>query len=338
VTDRQTTNGELARSTRVRAILLGGVVPLALAIVATALMLAWIPELPDPIAVHWSGAGPDGFGPAVPFLFLPLGITVLFGVFAVAVARRPAPSGRPTWNQKILVTAALWLSALLSVGIGGAVAVQRGLSDAHEAPDAGPLLALGAGVGLLLAVAGWFLLPPGETVDEAGKTPRPLAIEGDERVSWMRTARLGNTALVVVLFALLLVVAAFVVVLVSGRDALWLALIVLVAVSIIVATNTWWRVVADQHGLLVRGVLGWPRRRIPLDDIRSVRVVDVNPSRDFGGWGWRWGGRGRTGVILRAGKGVEVTRSNDRRFVVTVDDAETCAAVLGALVAQRARP
>lgn len=337
MTDRQTTDEELARSTRMRAVLVGGIVPLAIAMVATALMLAWAPELPDPIAVHWSGAGPDGFGPAAPFLFLPLGVTVLFSAFVIAVTRRPAPSGRPTWNQKILVAAGLWLSSLLSIGLGGAVAVQRGLADAHDAPDVGPLLALGAGVGLLLAVVGWFLLPPGETVDEAGKTPRPLAIEGDERVSWMRTARLGNAALAVVLLALLLVVAVFVLVLVSARDALWLAVIVLAAVSILVATNTWWMVVADQRGLLVRGVLGWPRRRIPLDDIRSVRVVDVNPARDFGGWGWRWGGRGRTGVILRAGKGVEVTRSNDKRFVVTVDDAETCAAVLGALVAQRTR-
>jgi hypothetical protein len=221
--------------------------------------------------------------------------------------------------------------------LGGSVAIQRGLTDAHDAPDVGPLLALGAGIGLVLAVAGWFLLPPGESTEETGSAPRPFEVEGGERVSWTRTARLGNAALAVVLGSFVLVVGAFVLVLVSGRGGLWFAVAVLVAVSIIVATNTWWRVVADRRGLLVRGALGWPRRQIRLDDIRSVRIVEVNPTRDFGGWGWRWGGKGRTGVILRAGTGVEVTRSNDKRFVVTVDDAETCAAVLGALIAQQAR-
>jgi hypothetical protein len=54
----------------------------------------------------------------------------------------------------------------------------------------------------------------------------------------------------------------------------------------------------------------------------------VNPLAEFGGWGWRWGADGRVGVVLRAGEGIQVTRTNGKRFVVTVDDAQTGASVL----------
>ncbi len=326
-----------ARSTRTRTILLAGVVPIAIAVVALALMLSWLPELPDPIAVHWSGAGPDGFGPAVPFLVMPPALTGVFAIFAVVISWRLTPSGRLTWNQKFIVVTGLWLAALLNIGIGGSVAGQRGLDDARDAPDVVLSLAIGAAVGLVLACAAWFLLPPAETIDEAGGAPRRVEVEGDERVVWSRAARLGNVALAFILVVLVVVVVVVTFVLVSSGGFVWFPVIVLVFIAALVATNTWWRVSADRRGLLVRGVLGWPRKLIVLDDIRSVQVVDVHPSRDYGGWGWRWGGNGRSGIILRAGEAIEVTQSNGKRFVVTVDDAGTGAGVLSALLAQRAR-
>lgn len=332
-----TDTAQQTRTMRVRALALGVGVPIALALVTAAFTVSWWSQLPDPIAVHWSGAGPDGFGPAALVVLLPLGLTVVFSAFVAVWSWRPSPSGRPTWNQKALIATSLWLATLLNVGFAGSVAMQRGLSDAHDAPDVAPWLAVAAGAGLVLAVAGWFLLPPAETVDEAGTQARPVDVRGQERVSWSRPARLGNTALTLIAVGVsaaivIAVLAAFV-----SRDASIVAIVVVAFVGLLAVTNTVWRISADHRGLIARGVFGWPRKSIPLDDIRSVQVVTVNPTRDFGGWGWRWGGNGRTGIILRAGDAIEVTTTDGKRFVVTVDDAVTGAGVLVALSAQRAR-
>ena len=57
---------------------------------------------------------------------------------------------------------------------------------------------------------------------------------------------------------------------------------------------------------------------------------------EFGGWGLRLSVEGRFGVVLRQGEAIEVTRANGRRFLVTVDDAATGAALLQALIARDA--
>lgn len=60
--------------------------------------------------------------------------------------------------------------------------------------------------------------------------------------------------------------------------------------------------------------------------------MTVNPMGDFGGWGLRLSVDGRVGVVLRTGEALQITRRKGRPFVVTVDDAETAAAVLSAQV------
>lgn len=332
-----TDTSQRLKATRARAVALGAGVPIVIALVTTAFTLSWLPQLPDPIAVHWSGAGPDGFGPALPFILLPLGITVVFSVFVALWSWRPAPSGVLTWNQKFLVATSLWLAMLLNIGFAALAAVQRGLTDAHDAPDVWPVFAIAAGAGLVLAVVGWFLLPPAAKADEAGTSPRPVDIQGQERVSWSRSARLGNVALAAITLTLAVAIGAVVAATFASRGASVFGVVVLVLVVFLVVTNTWWRVSADHRGFIARGVFGWPRKRIPLDDIRSVQVVEVHPSRDFGGWGWRWAGQGRSGIILRAGKGIEVTQTSGKHFVVTVDDAAIGAGALAALIAQHAR-
>lgn len=55
---------------------------------------------------------------------------------------------------------------------------------------------------------------------------------------------------------------------------------------------------------------------------------------EFGGWGLRWAPGGGFGVVLRSGPGIRITRTNGKTFSVTVDDAETGAALLTALAAR----
>lgn len=333
------TRERTTRSTRTRVVLIGAAAPIAIAIAGTLLMVSWLPELPDPIAVHWSGAGADGFGPALPFIFAPLVIVVLFSIFAVVFSWRTTPSGQPVYTQKILLTTSVWLSTTLTVGFVGSVAGQRGIVDAKNASDVGAILLIGAVAGLALAAGAWFLLPKGESsVIEAGQPPKALDLRGDERLSWSHSARFGNAVLV--LMGVLLVVggAAILTSFASSPSEVIAPKVLIFAVVLLttalVVTNIWWRVSADHRGFTVRGYLGWPSKRIPLADIRTVQVVDVVPMRDFGGYGWRWAGGGRSGVILRTGPGIEVTASSGKRFVVTVDDAETGAGVIAALLKQ----
>lgn len=82
--------------------------------------------------------------------------------------------------------------------------------------------------------------------------------------------------------------------------------------------------------------IGFPRFRLPSSDIRHVETVHVEPVGDFGGWGLRWR-PDRFGVITRTGEAIAVRRRSGRRFVVTVDDADTGAALLHTL-AGRHRP
>lgn len=324
------------RSTRRRVLAVGVLAPIAIAVVATLLMLSWLPELPDPIAVHWSGTGPDGFGPVMPMLLLPVGVVIAFSVFCAVFGLPGSRTGGITWTQKFLVVTSVWLSALLGVGITGSVAVQRGLADAREAPEVGLWFLAGAAAGIVLAAGAWFLLPKAEDAVSDGVDPAPLELHGTELVSWTNQARLGTPAIVVVSVAMVAGIVASALATVTSDGRAWPSFAIIVGVALLGATTFWFRVAADRRGLTVRGMLGWPRKRIALDDIRSVQVVAVNPVAEFGGWGWRWTVGGRSGIVLRVGEGIEVTQANGRRFVVTVDDAGTGAAVLAGLLARQA--
>ena len=53
-------------------------------------------------------------------------------------------------------------------------------------------------------------------------------------------------------------------------------------------------------------------RRIRVADIESVKMVQVEPLAEFGGWGWRWTPVGGLGVVARAGEGILVVLRDGR--------------------------
>jgi hypothetical protein len=119
---------------------------------------------------------------------------------------------------------------------------------------------------------------------------------------------------------------------VSGPSgAAWLSAVILVLMSLAIASSLVFRVRVTAAGLHVRSVTGWPKMRIPLRDITRVETVRIDPFAEFGGWGWRLGLDGRRGVVLRPGDALQVTRTGGKVFVVTVDGATAGAAVLEAL-------
>jgi len=269
--------------TRRLAILVGGVIPMAIAVVALVLMIGWLPELPDPIAVHWSGSGADGFGQALPMVLMPGLITLVFSAFAVGAAWKTLESGLLVANQKFLLVTGIWLSALLNIGIAGSVELQRGLDDARDAPDIGWLMLAGAVIGLVLAAGAWFILPKAGIASDPVDAPEPLTLAPTERISWSRSVRLSRGVILFVSAVMLVTVGTVVFTAVAAPEAVGFALVTLVVVSLLAVMTSWWTVTVDRRGLRAVSAFGWPRVVIPLHEIREVNAIQVSPTAEFGG-------------------------------------------------------
>jgi hypothetical protein len=302
--------------------------PLVVGAVAVAVQLAWLPQLPDPVAIHWGVDGPDGFGAAWTNVALTggvtLGLTALFAVF-LASARGAAP----TATHKLLAVMSLAVAVFLGVTVTASLGVQRGLDDARDASGIDAWLGIALAAAVVVGVVAWFALPKSAVGSTDAVPAEPLSLAPGERSAWIATARMPTGAVVGIVGVLgaLLALTSFAVVLTDGT--LWPIALVPLLLLVMCAVGITWRVRADASGLLVRSLpFGWPRVRILIGDIASVQTIEVEPLADFGGWGWRWGpGRG-FGVVARAGEAIQVTRRDGRRFIVTVDDAATGAALL----------
>lgn len=361
-------NSEQTRRTRRVAVIVGGIVPLVIAVVSTAIMVSWLSELPSPVATHWGATGgPDGYGSVWITLVLPLLFSLAFGAIAVGASWGTRPSGLLSGTQKILLATNLFLAGMISTLALWTLAVQRGLSDASQAPGITPGALAAAAVGLVLAAAGWFLLPrtdnsfvdiedteesstgesgteefdTGESGPEEFDTgesgtgePGPPQLGPSDQPDWSRSIRIAGGVLALLGAVVVVLCAVLIVPFWRSSEGPVIPVVVLVFVVLVAVGTSFWRVRVGHRGLMVRSVLGWPRFTIRPGDIRSVRVVQINPIADFGGWGWRWVGGRRVGVIMRAGEAIEVTRQSGSVFVVTVDDAETGVTLLAALVAQ----
>jgi len=324
--------------------------PLALLLGALVTVAIWLPRLPDPVAMHWGRAGADGFGPRWTALGPPLlgvAVVLLIGLLALSTHRLPGAGtgqnrggvvtdrdGVPRWSvtARFLGAMNLGLAGLLSFLAIVAAGVQLGLADARQAPDIGPWMLLGSAVAVGLVVVGWFLQPRVEQAADAVSPAEPVPLEEDERIAWIGTATIGRAGawvlgpLLLATFALAVALAA------TGGPMAWVFLLVIVLVSVVAAVSSVFHVRVSSAGLSVRSLAGWPRIRVPVDEIDAVGVVPVAPMADFGGWGWRIGLDGRMGVVLRAGDALEVRRRRGRTIVVTVEGAAQAASVLAAMV------
>jgi uncharacterized membrane protein len=332
----------------------GVIIPLSFLAVSAVIVALWLPEVPEPAAIHWSEDGVDGFGPGWTYLAILGGIAVMVIGFALLAwfshrlpqNGQPVPSAeaaRPQWSitARFLGAMNLGLAAIISLVTLVGVDAQRGLADAADTPDIGfevliGFLLMAAGVAI-----GWFLQPSTPLPDANGsESPAdPLPTSATERLVWIGTAAIAGVAMAVLGGALLLACALAAIMIATGAGGVMTAVIMLASCAILIAalvTTFAFRVRIGPAGLLVRSLVGWPKIAIPAADIASVRAIEVDPFAEFGGWGLRYGLDGRYGVVLRRGEALEVTRVGGRRFVVTVDDAQTAAAALAAVARKEA--
>ena len=311
--------------------------PIAITALALVVQVLLLPTLPDPVATHWGIDGrANGFGPAWIMLavgvVVGLGIPLLMAVFGLSGLRR----GDRGATYRLMGATAFAMSVLMAVIGTGALVIQSGLTDAAEAPGIA-FVTLGAFVLAAAAgVIGWLLQPNEPCRATTLSVGNPLALSDTEKVVWLQRVSLARPGAIVLGAAIALLVAIFVVNGLLGAPG-WSQLIIggsALLVAALVSTSLAFHVRVDDEGLRVTSVTGIPRVHIPLDEVARAEAVEVSPLGEFGGWGLRWAPGGGFGVVLRTGPGIRVIRTNGKVFTVTVDDAETGAALLGSLAAR----
>lgn len=321
----------------------GLVFPLTLLTAALVMVLVWLPRMPDPAATHWSGSGgPDGFGSPWTYVWLLLlvghGIVLMIWGFIEFSGRIPAASPkRPMalWsaNQRFLAAFSAGFAVLMTVTLLASVIAQLDIADAADAGGVGVPVALGFGAWAVVSVIGWFVQPKVEIRGGEGEPALPLPLKDSERAVWFGEVRPSKSFLLLMAVVIVAVVTSVVFVFTVSSDTLSRVVIVASLVLVVVLTllSTWFKVRIDAGGIEVRSIVGWPVFRVRTNDIKHVEATQINPFPEFGGWGMRWAPR-RFGVVMRAGEGIVITRTNGSIFAVTLDDSETAAKALAAAV------
>jgi len=288
-------------------------------------------QLPDQVATHWGAGGvPDDTmsvtGMIVVATATTVGLLILFAAIGLAW-------GSSASTRRTTAAAAVWSGALGASLLLVTAGFQRGSDTPDTATLPGWALAVVLLAPLVPAGVAAFLVPgdPHQPAEEPVDPAAPRATLSDsERAVWIRRVTGGPGVWIGV-------VAVAGIVLLSLLTQLWVMLVLAAAMAALFAAMFAFVVQVDSSGLVARSALGWPRARIPADEVLSASVIQVNPLGDFGGWGWRVGFQGgRVGIVLRSGEALLVERSGGRGFVVTVDGAAEAAALLNTM-ADRAR-
>jgi hypothetical protein len=304
------------------AITFGG---LAVIAIGAVVMWSWQSRLPNPIASHWGvGGKPDGFSSLGEMVGVLLGIgggiVLAFGAFTWAL-------GQSAVSRRIGAAATAWAAIFLTIVVVGTLYVQLDLPDARDVGDVNGVLLVAILSSAVLAILVAVVVPGDKrlptTAAVASDAPRVRLLEG-ERATWIGRA---SSPVAFLIGAPVLVLSVVLVVLLQA----WVMLVIAAVVLLALTTLSSFVIRVDRDGLTVRSSLGWPRYRVPLDEVLRADVTQVSPVKDFGGWGWRVGRDGRVGVVLRKGESLLVERTGGRSIVVTVDGATSAAGLLNAL-------
>jgi hypothetical protein len=297
----------------------GSLSPLVAALPAIIMMLTWRDRLPQPLASHFGVDGAaDGFSSATTLLWSSVGLAVfLAAVFGtIAAARTTRFLIGASWAASVMTGGTLLVVVLANIDAVDASAVR--LSPLAL------LVALGAAAAA--GVVGARVAPAEVLADAPVTRGGILDLAPDERVAWSRAV---TSVPMQAIGAALLVVGVVVALVIQPFPG-----VIVAAAGLLLLVFSSSRTTVDGRGLTVAiGPLGRPRWHIPLTDVESAVAGDVSALGRFGGYGYRLV-PGGSGLILRSGEALIVTRTSGRTFTVTVDDAETGARLLTGLRAR----
>ena len=321
-------------------------VVLLLVLAPVAALVVWLAThdaLPDPIATHWQLDGdPDGFtspgGFAAGMIAVSAAMAVL-GSVVVTIGSFRAGSGP-------IAGVLAWTAWVFAGGVGDALISAHGVADAHDARSGWSHSVVVIVVGLVVALAVWRLTPiPPSSIDAAAVAEPSYRLSPGERAVWVGSASsrpLLRTGMVLVGVGTLgLAVVALVTMLgvvspgTSTDGSVLISALVVIVVGLAAAWCHSITVRVDATGVTARlGGVPWPRFRVPLERIEAARAELVEPMQ-WGGWGYRVGGRRGSALVVRKGQGIVLARHGRPDFAITVDDAERAAELVNALVSAR---
>ncbi|UIN31909.1 hypothetical protein [Microbacterium binotii] len=297
----------------------------ALAIAGTALL--WREVLPERIATHWSDFGAaDGDAPTIVVFVIVLGVAAaaaITGTVLVTAARLTARTTQASmfWlGMPAALAAACWLvPAWLTLRAGSA-------EDAVLGVWIIPLLLC-----ILYGFVPYALAPrPGATEEPASQT-MPLA--PSEVGAWSRTLTANIFVYATIVVAAIAVVVILPLAISGSLASAWLAPVILLVATVVLASFIRIRVSADWRGLrVVSLLLRIPLKRVPLDRIRRAEAAQLNPG-EWGGWGYRIM-PGRSALVLRSGPGLVITSVDGTQFAISLADADDPARLLNTLRGQ----
>lgn len=276
-------------------------------------LVVFFSRYPDPIAVHWGFSGPPNGDMSLPVYVVLLTAGMLLTWAALAAgARRSMPSAPLT-----SVTYSI-MGLLAAVNAQIVIASLDAASWSEAASMSVVSLVVVIAAALLAAAAGWLLAggSAGVEVDEllAPKTPSDVPWSGSASNGWVML--IGTLPVFGVLFF----------------DPA--SLVLFIAIALVGVAFSSVTVDADETGVSVHiGPFGWPTQRIAVGEISGASAVAVKPM-SYGGRGYRV----RSGVralIIRSGPAIRIQRADGPDLLVTVDDAPSGAAAIGALVSRQ---
>ncbi|QIK62821.1 DUF1648 domain-containing protein [Leucobacter viscericola] len=323
---------ELKRARRAARVV-GFFLPLAITVLGALTQILWMPRMPDPAPTHWNiGGVADGFGSpwtnAIGIFLVSLVLTAMSLLQGVQSLQKP---GSAVWGASNRAFPSIILGAVTVVQLGVLLSLvpQLDMADARDAAPAPWAMPIGFGIGIAAGLAAYFLQPRVRIERPIEDDSEPLPLEESERGFWFGEVR-PSKGLVWLIFGTLAVIAASLVLMyATGTPGWWGMAVLLLVLAVLFAATCWFRVRIDETGLEARSIMGWPTVRVPATDIARVAAVEISPFAEFGGLGMRWV-PGKFGIVMRTGEGIAVTRKSGRDFAITVDDAETGAALLAA--------
>lgn len=314
---------------------LGVVAPAALAATAYVLQAAWWESVPTVVPHHWNAAGePDAFGSRSSFPIATTVIAVALPALMMAFALPGLTRGRRGPTYRLLTAFSFGTAVLGSTLTTGAMWLHRGVAEGGPWPSTTPTSLAAVGAGVVLGTVAYFAQPHQDVVRPETHSPAPLALGDHERAVWMRSTTIPTPLLTLLTLAAVGIAVAATSLAAAGRTSVAITLFAAVLFVVIAgAMATSFRVRVDQRGVTATSVVGWPRFVVPAGEVERVAVVKVDGLGEFGGFGLR-STIGARGIIMRNGEALEVTRTGGRRLVITVDDADTAAALLTTVAAR----
>ncbi|MFG1783748.1 DUF1648 domain-containing protein [Rhodococcus oryzae] len=307
-------------------VLFGVGVPVLAAAVGLTLTRLWSPRLPETIATHWSGSGPDGFSTPGSMAATMVIVILLVGCGASAIA---ALAGAMLMMRRAMLIVGLTVVGLLLTLWIALLAAQLDLETAVNVTLPMSWIGVGIAAGAAVGTLGASTLRDYRERSSATMPPDPRLPRGPLNLPITQRLGLGPTTT-----AVLLGVGAAITAGLCARAGSWWPLAVFVPVSVLMVGLLRFRVTLDETGLWVRN-LGMTAVGYGIEELVGAAVEEVNPSKDFGGWGLRLKGRGNYGVVTTTGPAVVFTAANGQRLTVTTPRAEEMAGALNALADRR---